>query len=90
MQRVFEILDTHAEIADAPNAIELPPIKGHVRAEHIGFAYDPGNPCCPMSFEAKPGELIAIVGPTGSGKTTIMNPASLLRSHVGSTDGGRS
>ncbi len=74
MQRVFEILDTHAEIADAPNAIELPAIKGHVRAEHIGFAYDPRQPVLSdVSFEAKPGELIAIVGPTGSGKTTIMN-----------------
>lgn len=74
MQRVFEILDTHAEIADAPEAIELPPIHGHVRAEHIGFAYDARQPVLSdLSFEAKPGELIAIVGPTGSGKTTIIN-----------------
>ncbi len=74
MQRVFEILDTHAEIADAPGAADLPPIRGHVRAEHISFAYDPRQPILSdLSFEAKPGELIAIVGPTGSGKTTIMN-----------------
>jgi subfamily B ATP-binding cassette protein MsbA len=74
MQRVFEILDTHAEIADAPGAVDLPPIRGHVRAEHISFAYDPRQPILSdLSFEAKPGELIAIVGPTGSGKTTIMN-----------------
>ena len=74
MQRVFEILDTHAEIADAPGAIELPPVRGHVRAEHLSFAYDARQPVLSdVSFEAKPGELIAIVGPTGSGKTTIMN-----------------
>ncbi|HNC81402.1 MAG TPA: ABC transporter ATP-binding protein, partial [Nitrospira sp.] len=74
MQRVFEILDTHAEIADAPGAIELPAVRGHVRAEHLSFAYDPRQPVLSdVSFEAKPGELIAIVGPTGSGKTTIMN-----------------
>lgn len=74
MQRVFEILDTHAEIADAPGAIELPSIQGHVRAEGISFAYDVRQPVLSdLSFEAKPGELIAIVGPTGSGKTTIIN-----------------
>ena len=74
MQRVFEILDTHAEIADAPGAIELPAVCGHVRAENLSFAYDPRQPVLSdVSFEAKPGELIAIVGPTGSGKTTIMN-----------------
>ena len=74
MQRVFEILDTHAEIADAPRAIELPAVRGHVRAENLSFAYDPRQPVLSdVSFEAKPGELIAIVGPTGSGKTTIMN-----------------
>ena len=74
MQRVFEILDTHAEIADAPGAIELPAVRGHVRAENLSFAYDPRQPVLSdVSFEAKPGELIAIVGPTGSGKTTIMN-----------------
>lgn len=74
MQRVFEILDTQAEIADAPGAIELPPVRGHVRAEHLSFAYDARQPVLSdVSFEARPGELIAIVGPTGSGKTTIMN-----------------
>ncbi|GMV48510.1 MAG: ABC transporter ATP-binding protein/permease [Nitrospira sp.] len=74
MQRVFEILDTHAEIADAPDAVDLPAVQGHVRAEHLGFAYDARQPVLSdVSFEAKPGELIAIVGPTGSGKTTIIN-----------------
>ncbi len=74
MQRVFEILDTIPEVADAQNAVELPPVQGHLRAEGLGFAYDPRQPVLSdVSFEAKPGELIAIVGPTGSGKTTIIN-----------------
>ena len=73
-QRVFEILDTQAEVSDSPTATTLPPVSGHIRADHIGFAYDPRRPVLTdVSFEAKPGELIAIVGPTGSGKTTVMN-----------------
>ena len=73
-QRVFEILDTGSEVSDSPTATTLPPVSGHIRAEHIGFAYDPRQPVLmDMSFEAKPGELVAIVGPTGAGKTTVMN-----------------
>lgn len=73
-QRVFEILDTQAEVSDSPTATTLPPVSGHIRADHISFAYDPRRlVLTDVSFEAKPGELIAIVGPTGSGKTTVMN-----------------
>ena len=73
-QRVFEILDTQAEVSDSPTATTLSPVSGHIRADHIGFAYDPRRPVlADVSFEAKPGELIAIVGPTGAGKTTVMN-----------------
>ncbi len=73
-QRVFEILDTGAEVSDSPTATTLSPVSGHIRAEHIGFAYDPRQPVLiDVSFEAKPGELVAIVGPTGAGKTTVMN-----------------
>ena len=73
-QRVFEILDTQAEVSDSPTATTLSPVSGHIRADHIGFAYDPRRPVLTdVSFEAKPGELIAIVGPTGAGKTTVMN-----------------
>ncbi len=74
MQRVFEILDTTPEIQDRPDAIELPSTDGHVRAEHVSFAYDERQSVLTdLSFEAKPGEMVAIVGPTGAGKTTIIN-----------------
>jgi subfamily B ATP-binding cassette protein MsbA len=74
MQRVFEILDTQAEVADAPAARELPPVSGSVQVAKVSFAYDPRRPVLTdLSFEAAPGELIAIVGPTGAGKTTILN-----------------
>ena len=73
-QRVFEILDTRAEVSDSPTATPLSTVSGHIRAEHVSFAYDPRQPVLmDVSFEAKPGELVAIVGPTGAGKTTAMN-----------------
>ena len=73
-QRVFEILDTRSEVSDSPTATTLSSVSGHIRAEHVGFAYDPRQPVLmDVSFEAKPGELVAIVGPTGAGKTTVMN-----------------
>ena len=73
-QRVFEILDTRAEVSDSPTATSLSTVSGHIRAEHVSFSYDPRQPVLTdVSFEAKPGELVAIVGPTGAGKTTVMN-----------------
>ena len=73
-QRVFEILDTGSEVSDSPTATTLAPVTGHIRVERVGFAYDPRQPVLTdISFEAKPGELVAIVGPTGAGKTTVMN-----------------
>ena len=73
-QRVFEILDTRSEVRDSPAATSLSTVSGHIRAEHVNFAYDPRRPVLTdVSFEAKPGELVAIVGPTGAGKTTVMN-----------------
>ena len=72
--RVFEILDTQPDIRDAPQAVSLPSVSGHVAAEHVSFAYDARQPVLTdVSFDAKPGELVAIVGPTGAGKTTVMN-----------------
>ena len=73
-QRVFEILDAEADIRDIPNAHVLSAVKGHVRAEQVGFSYDPRTPVLShLSFEAQPGELVAFVGPTGAGKTTVIN-----------------
>ena len=73
-QRVFEILDTRSEVSDSPTATPLSTVSGHIQAEHVSFAYDPRQPVLTdLSFEAKPGELVAIVGPTGAGKTTVMN-----------------
>lgn len=73
-ERVFEILDTQSEVRDAPNAMVLSNVFGHIQVEHVSFAYDPRQPVLTdVSFEAKPGELVAIVGPTGAGKTTVMN-----------------
>jgi subfamily B ATP-binding cassette protein MsbA len=74
MQRVFEILDAQPEIADQPKAQSLSIVEGHVRVEGIGFGYDPQHPVLSnLSFEAKAGELVALVGPTGAGKTTVIN-----------------
>jgi len=85
MQRVFEILDTPPEIQDRPGAVDLPPIIGYVSAKHVSFAYDVRHPVLvDVSFEAQPGEVVAIVGPTGSGKTTLIN---LLHRFYDTTDG---
>ena len=73
-ERVFEILDTQSDVRDVPNATVLSSVAGHIKAEHVSFAYDPRQPVLTdVSFEAQPGELIAIVGPTGAGKTTVIN-----------------
>ena len=73
-ERVFEILDTKPSITDASDVIEIPPIKGHVSFEHVGFSYDNNTKVLhDVSFDITPGETIALVGPTGAGKTTIVN-----------------
>ncbi len=73
--RIFEILDTKNEVSDAPNAVELPPIQGHVEFRNVTFRYfNSGEPVLRhVSFEAKPGQTVALLGGTGSGKTTIIN-----------------
>src|SRR5215212_10356338 len=74
-ERIFEILDAKSDIVDKPGAIQLPEVKGQVRFEHVTFRYfGGGEPVLNnVSFEAKPGETIALLGATGSGKTTIIN-----------------
>lgn len=73
-ERVFEIIDTPPEIEDAPDALPLEETEGHVCFENVHFGYDPETPIIQnMSLEAKPGQTVALVGPTGAGKTTIIN-----------------
>lgn len=74
MQRVFELLDTKPEVTDHPQAVVLPPVQGHVKFSGVTFAYDPRQPVLSnLTFEIQPGELVALVGPTGAGKSTIAN-----------------
>jgi ATP-binding cassette subfamily B protein len=73
--RIFEILDAKSDIVDKPNAIKLPQVKGEVKFENVTFRYfGGGDPVLKnVTFDAKPGEAIALLGATGSGKTTIIN-----------------
>ncbi|MEX0885744.1 MAG: ABC transporter ATP-binding protein [Phycisphaeraceae bacterium] len=73
-ERVFRLLDYEPEPLDPPGAVDLPPIEGRVEFRDVGFAYDPDTPVLEeVNFTAQPGEVIALVGHTGSGKTTIIN-----------------
>ncbi|MBQ2257502.1 MAG: ABC transporter ATP-binding protein [Lachnospiraceae bacterium] len=77
-ERIFDILDTEADIVDAEDVVELPEVNGEVEFSHVSFTYDKGTPAETkvledVSFTIKPGETIALVGPTGAGKTTIVN-----------------
>ena len=80
-ERIFDILDTEAEIVDAPEVMDLPDIQGKVEFSHVSFTYDKGTAAetrvlSDVSFTVQPGETIALVGPTGAGKTTIVNLVS--------------
>ncbi len=77
-ERVFDIMDTESDLTDEPDAFELPDIKGEVAFNNVSFTYDEGTESETkvldnVSFTARPGETIALVGPTGAGKTTIVN-----------------
>ena len=73
-ERIFGLLDTQPDLVDKPNAQVMPLIKGRVELDHVSAEYKPGEPVLrDVSFVAEPGQTVAIVGPTGAGKTTISN-----------------
>ena len=73
-ERVFQLLDEEEEQADLPNAVELTDVKGEVELDHVSFGYVPGKTVLhDLSFKVEPGQMVAIVGATGAGKTTIIN-----------------
>ena len=78
LRRVFDILDIEPDVKDHPDAVEFDGLKREIRFENISFAYEPERPVLrDVSFAATPGSITAIIGPTGSGKSTLM--ALLLR-----------
>jgi ATP-binding cassette subfamily B protein len=86
LERIFETMDEKVPIADAADAYEMPQIKGDVKFENVTFGYEPGtNVLENLNFEVKAGQSIALVGPTGAGKTTIVN----LLSRFYDVSGGR-
>lgn len=74
LERIFETMDEPVDIDDAPDAVELPSIKGDVTFRDVTFGYEPGIPILQnINLHVKAGENIALVGPTGAGKTTVVN-----------------
>jgi ATP-binding cassette subfamily B protein len=76
-ERIFQLLDTQPQIKDRPDATALPPVRGHIIFDHVSFRYDTTLADTwilkDIDFEAKPGETVALVGATGSGKTSIIS-----------------
>ena len=86
LERIFETIDEPVLVKDAEDAVEMPPIKGEVTFENVSFSYEEGHKILDnINFTVKPGETYAIVGPTGAGKTTIVN----LISRFYNVDSGR-
>jgi len=72
--RIFGVLDTEPSIIDAPGALVLPRVQGHVRFEHVSFAYGNGTEVLhDIDIDARPGQVIALLGATGSGKSTLLH-----------------
>ena len=73
-ERICEVLNTEPQVTDAPNALLAPRFRGEIAFEHVHFSYVSGRPVLrDVTFTIQPGQLVALVGPTGSGKTTIAN-----------------
>jgi subfamily B ATP-binding cassette protein MsbA len=72
-ERLFDLLDTEPSIRDAPDAADLPPIEGRIRFENVTFAYEEEPVLKNISLEVEPGQTVALVGPSGAGKTTLMS-----------------
>lgn len=74
LERIFETIDEEVLVKDAPDAVEMPPIVGKIEFKDVSFSYEEGHPILNrINFTASPGDSFAIVGPTGAGKTTIVN-----------------
>jgi ABC-type multidrug transport system fused ATPase/permease subunit/GT2 family glycosyltransferase len=74
VDRVMEVLDVQPEVQDAPGALPMPPVKGHVLLDNVTFGYEAGKPVLrDICLKVSPGETIAIVGPTGAGKSTLVS-----------------
>lgn len=74
LERIFETIDEPVQVKDEPDAVKMPPVKGEVTFEHVTFGYEQNQKILDnISFTARTGESYAIVGPTGAGKTTIVN-----------------
>lgn len=86
LERIFETIDEPVNVKDAPDAVEMPPIRGGVEFQNVSFSYEEGHPILrDISFSTAPGETCALVGPTGAGKSTIVN----LISRFYNVDSGR-
>lgn len=71
-ERVFEYLDLQPEVLEAPDAVSIGELKGEIEFERVNFSYKPGQPVLKdVSFTVEPGQMVALVGPSGAGKTTI-------------------
>ncbi|MBN3899920.1 MAG: ABC transporter ATP-binding protein [Nostoc sp.] len=74
LERIFLLLDEPSQLKDAPDATEMPPIQGEVKFENVKFGYNPDQLVLKgVNLHAYPGQMVALVGPTGSGKSTIIN-----------------
>mgnify|MGYP000985111036 FL=1 len=77
LERIFETIDEKPTVANLPEAVEMPPIQGAVEFQNVVFSYEKGEVILnDVSFKVRPGETIALVGPTGAGKSTVVNLVS--------------